>query len=318
MTSAQRLDVALVRLNPGLSRRRAQDAIRKGQVSVDGATVTEPGYRTADDAVVVWDPNRKARPRVRISLPVLYADETLLIVDKPAGLLTVPSGPGRTGEDTALSRVEQHACRGRSARRSYVGVVHRIDRGTSGAVAFALSLDLRASLRALFRAHRIERRYAALVAGSPAVDRGVVDAPIRDAYEGGRRGVARSGDPSRPAVTRYTVVERLPGAALLDVELETGRQHQIRAHLAHIGHPVLGDSVYAGGSGRSPAPDVHRPMLHARLLAFAHPLTGAEVRAVSPLPADFERCLARLRRAGRAGLSRSRRGGRRGPARGRP
>jgi 23S rRNA pseudouridine1911/1915/1917 synthase len=241
-------------------------------------------------------------PRARLSLPLLHQDEAVLIVDKPAGLLTVPSSPEAMGEDTALLRVQEYVRR-LNPRRPFVGVVHRIDRDTSGALAFALTPEARAALRRLFREHRIERRYSALVAGRPAGREGVVDLPIRDAYEGGRRGVARPGEASHAAVTRWRAAELFPGAALLEVTLQTGRQHQIRIHLAHIGLPILGDLVY--GRGRAPRGPVPAPrqMLHAWLLAFVHPLTGTKVRVEAPLPKDFRRALDGLRRRTRRALS---------------
>jgi 23S rRNA pseudouridine1911/1915/1917 synthase len=305
-----RLDRALIRLHPGMSRRKAQDVIEKGQVTVDGTTVLDKGREVRDGATLAWDPNKRSRRRARISLPVLYEDDAILVVDKPAGLLAVPTSPDATDEDTALARVQDYV-RHLRPRRPYVGVVHRIDRDTSGAVAFALSPAVRPPMRALFREHRIERRYAALVQGDPRGERGRVDRPIHDAYEGGRRRVARPGEPSRPALTLWTVVERFAGAALLDVELRTGRQHQIRVHLAHVGTPILGDSVYGrarAGSGGPPA--APRQMLHARLLAFAHPLSGRPVRAESPLPTDFRAAIAALRRSagGRGGGGGARRG----------
>jgi 23S rRNA pseudouridine1911/1915/1917 synthase len=176
-----------------------------------------------------------------------------------------------------------------------VGVVHRIDRDTSGAVAFALTPASRAALRGLFREHRIERRYAALVEGVPRDDRGIVDRPLHDAYEGGRRRVARPGEASSTALTRWHVVERFARAALLELELETGRQHQIRVHLAHLGTPVLGDAVYRAKDAPPPPLRVRRQMLHARVLAFVHPSTAAAVRVLCPLPDDFERALSELR-----------------------
>jgi 23S rRNA pseudouridine1911/1915/1917 synthase len=290
-----RLDLRLIALHPELSRRRARDVIEKGQVSVDGAMVREPGHAVESAARVVWDPHRKALPRARLSLELLHADEALLIVDKPPGLLTVQSAPGAAHEDTALARVQEYARR-LTPRHPYVGVVHRIDRDTSGALAFALSEAARQALRRLFREHRIERRYAALVAGSPRGERGAVDLPIHDVYQGGRRRVARPGEPSRPALTRWTVAERFRGAALLSLELETGRQHQIRVHLAHIGLPVLGDPVYGRREARPPVA-VPRQMLHAQRLAFVHPLSGARVQAEAPLPPDFLRVLKELRRS---------------------
>jgi 23S rRNA pseudouridine1911/1915/1917 synthase len=289
-----RLDLALIRLHPELSRRRARDVIEKGQVSVSGATVVEAGSLVPEGATIAWDPHRKARPRARLSLPILYVDASLVIIDKPAGLLSVPSSPDATGEDTALLRVEDYA-RHLTPRRPYVGVVHRIDRGTSGALAFALTAEARSALRGLFRDHRMEKRYVALVLGEPSVEKGVVDAPIRDSYAGGKRGVAKDGEASRPALTRFTVLERLPGAALLEVELGTGRQHQIRVHLAHVGLPIVGDAVYRPEASRRAPITVRRPMLHARTLAFTHPLTGIPVRAESALPDDFVKALRGFR-----------------------
>lgn len=288
-----RLDLALIRAHPDLSRRKAQEVVHKGQVTVDGRTVLEPGHPVKEGAAVSWDPSRRALPRGRIDLPVLYRDRTLLVIDKPAGLLAVPTVAGAEDEDTALARVRAFA-RHIAPRRPYVGLVHRLDRDTSGALAFALDPSMRDALRALFRAHHVQRRYAALVRGEPREDAGEVDAPIQDAYVAGRRRVARADEPARPALTRWRVVERLGTAALLEVELGTGRQHQVRVHLAHIGHPVLGDRVYAREPGDAP-----RQMLHARVLGFRHPETGQQVLVESPLPEDFRSVLRRLRRAPR-------------------
>lgn len=288
-----RLDLALIRLHPELSRRKAREAIEKGQVSVDGRTVREPGQTLGLGAALRWDPNRRALSRARLALPLLHQDAALLIVDKPAGLLTLPSSPDADAEDTALSRVQEYVRR-LTPRRPFVGVVHRLDRDTSGALAFALDASTRLALRGLFREHRIERRYAAIVLGEPRADRGVVDLPIHAGYQAGRRRVARPNEPSLPALTRFAVVERFRDAALLEVELETGRQHQIRVHLASIGLPILGDPVYGGGR-RAPVPAC-RQMLHAGQLAFLHPQTGARVAVRAPLPEDFRRTLRALRR----------------------
>jgi 23S rRNA pseudouridine1911/1915/1917 synthase len=300
---ALRLDLALIRRHAGISRRKAREVIEKGQVDVDGRTAREPGRMVEETAVLHWDPNRKAASRARLSLPLLHADRDLLVVDKPAGLLAVPTAPGAV-EDTALARVQDYA-RHLDPRHPYAGVVHRLDRDTSGALAFALKPAVRSALRALFQAHQIERRYAALVQGRPAGQEGVVDLPIHDVYAAGRRRVARAGEPSRPALTRWRVLERLPGATLLEVELDTGRQHQIRIHLGHLGHPIVGDAVYSAtpsGAGPRRTPlgaAAPRQMLHARVLGFRHPVSGVLVRVESPLPEDFQRVLRRLR-AGRA------------------
>jgi 23S rRNA pseudouridine1911/1915/1917 synthase len=289
----RRLDLALIARHPGLSRRRAQAAIEKGQVSVGAEVVREPGRRVADEAAIVWDPNRPALPRARLDLPRLHEDEHVLVVDKPAGLLSVPA-PGSL-EDSVLAHVALYARRLR--RHAFVRAVHRLDRETSGALAIALSREAADALITVFRDHRIERRYVALVAGRPGADNGVVDAPIRERYEGGRRGVARPGEPAREARSRYRVLERLPEAALVEVSLETGRQHQIRAHLAHVGLPVLGDPVY----GRGVTLEAPRVMLHAASLGFEHPVTGERLDVASPLPDDFRRVLAGLRRGVRPG-----------------
>jgi 23S rRNA pseudouridine1911/1915/1917 synthase len=287
-----RLDRLLIRLHPSLARRKAREVIEKGQVTVDGERVREAGREVREDAAVVFDPNRKALPRVRSSLPILYEDEHVLVVDKPAGLLSVPSAPGAL-EDTALARVREYAHR-RKPRGGFAERVHRLDRDTSGALVFALSRVARASLIRTFREHRIERVYLAIVEGEPRADAGEISAPLRDAWVSGRRAVARADEKGVQARTSWRLVERLPRAALLEVQLATGRQHQIRVHLAHVGLPILGDPVYGRPSrGTSRA---RRPMLHARRLAFDHPVTGARVAVESPPPEDFRRALAALRR----------------------
>jgi 23S rRNA pseudouridine1911/1915/1917 synthase len=292
--SGTRLDLALIQLHPNLSRRKARDVIEKGQVSVDGRTVREPGEAVGEGAALRWDPHRKALPRARLSLPILFEDEHLLVVDKPAGLLSVPTDEDAKDEDTVLARVEEYV-RHLRPRRPYVGRVHRLDRDTSGAIVVALSPAARSGLIKQFSDHRIERRYRVLVDGSAPADEGVVDRPLRDAYVSGKRAVARPGEPSRPAITRWRVVERFARGALLAVELQTGRQHQIRVHLASIRMPVLGDATY-GSASHHPPVRVRRQMLHAGALGFVHPLTGATVRVESPLPADFRKALLELRR----------------------
>lgn len=287
-----RLDLALIRLHPALSRRRAREVIEKGQVTVEGERVREAGHEVAPGAAIAWDPNRPALPRARCSLRILHEDAHVLVVDKPAGLLSVPTPVAPPGEDTALARVRDFVAH-LGPHRGFVERVHRLDRDTSGALCFALSREARAGLIRLFRDHRVERRYLAIVEGTPRAEEGVVDVPIRDAWEGGRRGIAREGEPSKPARTRFRVRELLPGAALVEVDIATGRQHQVRAHLAHVGLPILGDEVYARPRSRLRVP---RQMLHAWRLAFAHPITGSRVSVESPLPRDFERVVEALRR----------------------
>lgn len=291
-----RLDLLLIRRHPGLSRRKARDVIEKGQVDVDGQTVTAAGQEVAQSVRVQWDPDRRARPRVRLSLPLLYADDALVIVDKPPGLLSVPTVSG-ADEDSVAGRIADYVRRLRP-RRPYVGVVHRLDRDTSGALALALDAHTREALRELFRSHRVERRYLALVAGVARQPDATIELPIRDAYRAGRRGIARPGEPGKPARTRLRLRECFRSASLLELELFTGRQHQIRIHLAHVGLPVLGDLIYGGPKATALA--VPRQMLHAEMLGFRHPSSGRLVHAESPMPPDFEAVLKELRReAGR-------------------
>ena len=257
---------------------------------MDGTTRDEPGAEVAEDARLSHHPERPSRRRVRTPLSILHEDDAVIVVDKPPGLLSVPTAAHE--KDTLLSRVSlylQHRYR----RRPYVGVVHRLDRDTSGALAFARTRESLRFLQRLFASHEIDREYVALVAGEPAAS-GSLDAPLAGDGTATRRRVARKGEAGRRARTRYRVLERFAGASRVAVALETGRTHQIRIHFAESGHPVLGDRVY-GRREAPPALEAPRQMLHARRLGFPHPAGGAPVRAESPLPTDFAEVLARWR-----------------------
>lgn len=290
MLEHERLDVRVARAF-GLSRRKAQDAIQAGQVDVGPARVRDAGHRVRPSEPVAYDPNRRREQNIRLSLRAAYQDDQLVVVDKPPGLLTVPT-EGGVNEDSVLSRLRDDLARVRGPR-AYVGALHRLDRGTSGLVALALSRECHAAGRAGFRDHAFLRRYLALVEGTPKSASGTIDLPIADEYDSGKRHIARDEEePSRRAVTHYRMKERFPRAALLEVELDTGRQHQIRLHLRAIGHPILGDGVYGA---REPSAG-SRPLLHAFKLSFPHPLTGRPLDCESDPPPDFARALARLRR----------------------
>jgi 23S rRNA pseudouridine1911/1915/1917 synthase len=227
----------------------------------------------------------------RTRLELLYADRDLIVVNKPAGLLTLPSAPGRMAyEDSVLGRAREYA-RHTHGKRAYAGLLHRLDRGTSGALAVALSRQAHAAGRLLFKAHRFERVYLAIVAGVPSPVEGTIDRPITSAYAGGRRAVASGAAPGLPARTYYRVVRALGGLrrALVEVRLDTGRQHQVRIHLAAIGHPLVGDRVY--GPEGSSAKRTDRPLLHAWHLGFPHPLTGRPIAVEAPVPRDFAHAL---------------------------
>jgi 23S rRNA pseudouridine1911/1915/1917 synthase len=216
---------------------------------------------------------------------VLHSDDRLLVVDKPAGLLT-HAVPGFRGP-TLVSELAGLAGGGPEARP---GIVHRLDRDTSGLLVVARDEQTLARLQRLLRARRIERVYLALVRGRPPSRRGRIEADIgRDRHD--RTRVSLETDVPREAVTHFELVEQLPAHSLLRVHLETGRTHQIRVHLAAIGHPVAGDPVY----GRGPELGLERQFLHAAELRFPHPADGHPVLVSSPLPDDLEAALAAAR-----------------------
>jgi 23S rRNA pseudouridine1911/1915/1917 synthase len=287
-----RLDF-LVSQRFGLSRRAAREAVRAGRVDVGGSPRDEPGADVPEDAVLRFDPNRPEKRRVRSRLSVLMEDPRFLIVDKPAGLLTVQTAEHES--DTLVARALSYL-QHRYRKRAWVGVAHRLDKDTSGALVLARTREALRDLQEKFRAHRIDREYVAIVEGDVAKP-GTMDAPLVADRGDRRRGVARPGEPGRRAVTRYRPLERFGKATLVSISLETGRTHQIRVHFAESGHPVVGDPVYRPRGAPPPAVTAPRQMLHARMLGFAHPGTGEPVRAVSPLPADVEELLRALRRS---------------------
>jgi len=275
-----------------LSRREARDAVRAGRVDVAGEVSHEPGTDVPEDALLRYDPNRPERRRVRSRVVVLAEDPLFLIVDKPAGLLSVQTAERES--DTLVSRSLAYL-QYRYRRRAWVGIVHRLDKETSGALVFARTREALHALQKQFRAHRIEREYLALVEGDVATG-GVFDAPLVRDRGDRRRGIARAGEPGLSAVTHYRPLERFGKATLVSVRLETGRTHQIRVHFSAAGRPVIGDAVYRRRGGPPQAVAARRQMLHARTLGFEHPETGKLVRAESPLPPDFAAVLHELRR----------------------
>ena len=281
-----RLDQRLRELRPDLSWTRIRTAIARGQVTVDQVTERDAAADVTLQNVVDLDASRRALPQARLDLARLYEDDEILIVDKPPGLLSVPSDPAaKDTEDTVWRRAKQYATH-LHGRRGYAGMLHRLDRETSGALAIALAREAHRLGRELFGAHEFERFYLALVEGVPIRRQGTIEAAISNAYVSGRRRVVRDVREGRPAVTHYRVRETYRDAALLELELETGRQHQIRLHLQQLGHPLLGERVYSAAPNRLRAP---RPMLHAWRLRFPHPIQRKIVAAEAPMPPDMLR-----------------------------
>jgi len=289
----------LQQLHPDLSGSRLKRAVIEGQVTVDGEVVDDPGAIVADGAAVVWDPNRKIRRRVDTSLEVLYEDDDAVAVVKPAGLLTHPTEAKEL--DTLLSRVSLWAKRRFGAgRRSYVAVVHRLDKETSGVLVFARSRRGLADLQAQLRNHTMDRRYVAVVEGNLFGDAGTFDQDLVEDRGDRRRGVARPGSTGTRAITEWRVLERFGVATLVEARLRTGRTHQIRVHFAHAGHPVVGDPVYRDPR-RPPFPIAFpRQALHAGRLGWVTP-AGEKALVEAAPPADFTQLLGALRERRRRG-----------------
>jgi len=236
---------------------------------------------------------------------VVYEDDALLVVDKPAGM-TVHPGAGRTSGTLVHAVLAHCPDLPQIGGADRPGIVHRLDKDTSGLLVVAKTEVAWRGLQAQIQSRRARREYLALVHGRLRRPSGVIDAPIgRDPRHRTRMAVVASG---RRAVTHYRVAESFEDATLLEVRLETGRTHQIRVHLAHLGHPVVADPVY----GRRTNPrGMRRQALHARTLALTHPISGAALTFRAPLPADFEEVLRALRATperGRPAAGGSRRG----------
>jgi 23S rRNA pseudouridine1911/1915/1917 synthase len=277
----------------GLSRRAAREAIRIGRVEVASIRCDEPGREVEPDAPVAYFPNRPKARTVQGRIRVLHEDRHVLVVDKPAGLLTLPTPEHE--RDTLVERATRYLSI-RYGSRPYVGVIHRLDKNTSGALALARSPTALRAFQALFKTHDIERRYLAVVEGTLNREEGTIDLALVTDRGDLRRGVARHLDEGRRAVTHYRVIERLgPVATLVACWLETGRTHQIRIHLAEIGHPVVGDPVYRPKSRPRSKAQFPRQALHAQTLGFRHPITGEPVSVEAPLPADLASLIVDLR-----------------------
>jgi 23S rRNA pseudouridine1911/1915/1917 synthase len=279
--AGERLDALLAeRLG---SRSRAARLIDEGRVKVDGVVRPKRHKVTGGELVEVDEPAEPAAPeRVDVPFAIAYEDEHLLVVDKPAGVVVHPARGHRSG--TLAQALAGKAAGGDDEWRA--GIVHRLDRDTSGLMVVAKSEEAHRRLKAMIQRREVTREYLALVLGRPPARSGTIDAAIgRDRRH--RTKVSTETDEPREAVTHFEIERPLPEATLLRIRLETGRTHQIRAHLQAIGHPVAGDPEY-GGAGKL---GLERQFLHATRLAFTHPFTGEPVDVTSPLPEDLAKVL---------------------------
>jgi 23S rRNA pseudouridine1911/1915/1917 synthase len=292
--AGERLD-RVVAMVTGVSRSAAASLVDSGAVEVDGQIERSVKLRVAEGATLrvelpVDEPHR-VLPDATIEITVAYADDDVVVVDKPAGLVVHP-GAGNQAQTLVnglLARFPEIATIGDPARP---GIVHRLDKGTSGLLVVARSPEAYESLVAQLSAHTVGRTYAALVWGKPEPATGVIDAPVgRSSRDRTRMTVSARGRDARTHYRVQTTFRDPAVVSLIECKLETGRTHQVRVHLAAINHPVVGDTQYRGAREGVRAP---RPMLHARALAFRHPVTDEPVSLESPLPPDFEAVLAGL------------------------
>lgn len=268
------------------SRSAAQRAIAEGRVTVDGGDRSKSFRLQGGELVEVVPENAPARaPVPDAAFTVAWEDEHLLVIDKPARVVVHPARGNRRG--TLVQALEGRVAGGEDPVRP--GIVHRLDRDTSGLLVIARSEPVHAALKQAIKARAVEREYLALVHGRPSARSGTVDAAIgRDRRE--RTRMSTDTDAPREARTHFEVERVLPSTALVRVRLETGRTHQIRVHMQAIGHPVCGDPDYGGRRGEF---GLDRQFLHAARLAFEHPVTGEAVDVSSPLPPDLAAALER-------------------------
>ena len=305
----QRLDRFLSERLPELSRTRVQSLIKEGHVSLGGATIVEVKYRVkpGDRFELSLPPAAAPEPLGEaIPLDVVYEDDALIVIDKPAGLVVHPGAGHAAG--TLVNALIAHCGRSLSGIGGVArpGIVHRLDKDTSGLMVVAKTDQAHHALSKQFADHgrtgELERGYLALVWGAPSRPHGSIDANVgRHPSSRTKMAVLPVGK-GREAVTHWRVIETFGGgkepiASLLECTLETGRTHQVRVHLAHIGHPLIGDPLYAQGFKsklrKLPEPlhgklaTLDRQALHAEILAFEHPVTGTLLKFNSPLPADL-------------------------------
>jgi len=290
-----RLDRALAAQVPGLSRERLKVLTKAGALTRDGKAVRDPATKVKGDerfTLVVPAPEPAHNEPQEIPLPIVFEDEHLLVVDKPAGLVVHPAAGNRDG---TLVNALLHHCGGSLSGIGGVarpGIVHRIDKDTSGLLVIAKHDKAHEGLAKQFANHSIDRGYLAIVSGIPRQAEGTVDAPLARSPQNRKKiAIVKEGRGKR-AVTHWKRLELLNDAALVECRLETGRTHQVRVHMASIGHPLVGDPVYGRGkSGHRKLLnqlDFKRQALHAAHLGFIHPVTKGRLSFDSALPSDMQ------------------------------
>ena len=286
---------------PGVgTRSQAKQLIDAGRVRVDGTAPKNAQQVRAGARVEVElrAPEPLSVEPEALPLRVLYEDEYMLAIDKPPGMVVHPA-PGARRGTLVNALAHRLGVLGGPGAPDRPGIVHRLDRDTSGVLLVARTVAALEALARQFRERTIEKRYLAVVHGALTPAHGRIDRPIgRHPRERKRMSVRSAG--GRSAITRWTVVERLPGATVVRLAPETGRTHQLRVHLAAAGHPIIGDRVYGTRrAGRDAGPPVPRQALHAEEIGFAHPATGVRLTVRAAVPPDIEELIARLRQAGR-------------------
>jgi 23S rRNA pseudouridine1911/1915/1917 synthase len=284
------LDRWLRELMPGKSWNDVRKLVRTGKIFVDGAKLLEPATLVPAGAEVELRQNAPRATRTP-SLPrsaIMHLDAQVVVVQKPAGISTVPYDENEHGtlDELVMETISERG------RRAPLGVVHRIDKETSGVVVFTRTLAAKHELKNQFRFHTVGRRYVAIAHGTVR-DATIQSRLVQDRGDG-RRGSTEHTELGREAITHVKLLEKLRGASLVECRLETGRTHQIRIHLAERGHPLVGERVYSKNY-RGELLAAPRLMLHARELAFDHPQTGERLTFEQPIPPDIQAVLAALR-----------------------
>jgi 23S rRNA pseudouridine1911/1915/1917 synthase len=286
-----RLDVVAARLS-GIPRADIQRAIAAGLVLVDGEPHSKSYRLSGGERLSIGSLEPAKLQPEGPPVPIRYEDDDLLVVAKPAGILTHPTSVRTSG--TLVQRLlGMGTTLPQAGDGLRPGIVHRLDKGTSGLLVVAKTDEAQEALGGIFRRHEAERRYLALVRGVPDYERFTVEAPL------GRRAARIVVDRTRgrEASTGFEVLEPLGEVALLEATPQTGRTHQIRVHLAAVGHPIVGDGTYGGGGEMARALGLDRPFLHAARLAFTHPFTGERIDLDEPLPPELDAALGRARQA---------------------